>query len=84
VAGFENLLHIGQDFQAEGTELGTPVVDGGRADGAQDAVRYGRGARNLQKVAACGVEIGGQHGLKGWELEVDFLYSKYIRQEYSF
>jgi hypothetical protein len=62
VAGFENLLHIGQDFQAQGAELGTPVVDGGRADGTQDAVGYGRGTWDLQEVATGGVKVGNEHG----------------------
>jgi hypothetical protein len=62
VASFEYLLHIGQDFQAEGAELGTTVVDGGRADGAQDAIGYGRGAWDLQEVATGRVKVGNEHG----------------------
>jgi hypothetical protein len=62
VAGFENLLHIGQHLQAQGTELGATVVDGGRADGAQDAVGHGRRSWDLQEVATGGVKIGNEHG----------------------
>jgi hypothetical protein len=61
VAGFENLLHVGQHLLAQSAELGATVVDGGRADGPQDAIRHGRGAWNLQEVAARGVEIRGEH-----------------------
>ncbi len=62
VACFENLLYIGQDFQAQGAELRTTVVDGGRADGAQDPVGYRRWTWDLQEMATGGVEIGDEHG----------------------
>jgi hypothetical protein len=64
VAGFENLLHIGQHLQAQGAELGPTVVDGGRTDGPQNAIGHRRGARNLQEVTPGGVEVGGEHELK--------------------
>jgi hypothetical protein len=37
------------------------MVDGGQAHGPQNAVRHGAGARDLQKMAACGVKIQLQH-----------------------
>jgi hypothetical protein len=43
------------------------VVDGGRADGPQDAVGHRGGAWDLQEVATGGVKVGDEHGLKSLE-----------------
>ena len=49
-------------LRPERAELGPAVVDGGQADGAQDAVGHRAGAGNLQEVAAAGVFVESDHG----------------------
>jgi hypothetical protein len=60
--GLEDLLHAGNHLAAQRAELGPAVVDGGQADGAQDAVGHRAGARDLQEVAAAGVFVESDHG----------------------
>ena len=62
VLGLEDLLDVGQHLETERAELGATVVDGGQAHGAQHALGHGGGARDLQEMAAGGVEVGSQHG----------------------
>ncbi|MNN98957.1 hypothetical protein D3C81_2184840 [compost metagenome] len=61
--GLEDLLDIGQHLAPQRAELGTAVVDGRVAHGAQDAVGDRARARDLQEVAASRVEIEVDHGM---------------------
>src|SRR5688500_20294646 len=63
MAGLEDGLHAGQHLLAQAGELGPAVVDGGQADGPQDAVRHRAGARDLEEVAASEVVVELQHGV---------------------
>jgi hypothetical protein len=78
VAGFENLLHVGQHLLAQCAELGATVVDGGRTDGPQDAIGHGRGAWNLQEVATRGVEIRGEHARRSLSVFHSFFVFKLL------
>jgi hypothetical protein len=53
----EDLLDAREDFQPQLAEFRAAMIDGGIADGSQDAIGYRAGAWDLQKVATCGVKV---------------------------
>jgi hypothetical protein len=58
----EDRAHAVEDAQAQLAEVRPAMVDRLRGDGAQDALRHGRGARDLEKVPAGGAGSVGGHG----------------------
>ena len=55
--GLEDVLQTDQQFFAQHAKFRPAVVNGGQADGAQDAVWHRAGTGDLQEVAAGGVLV---------------------------
>ncbi|MNT63776.1 hypothetical protein D3C72_2016200 [compost metagenome] len=75
--GLEDLLDVGQDLAAQRAELRAPMVDGRIAHRTQDAVGHGARSRDLEEVAAGGVEVELDHRLS-LLCELCVLHSKYF------
>jgi hypothetical protein len=58
MAGLEDPLHTGQNRQTEGGKFGAPMVDHLAVDRAQNSIRNGRWAWDLQKMPTNRVTLG--------------------------
>jgi hypothetical protein len=79
--GLEDLRDALEHAQAQRTELGTAMVDGGQAHRPQDAVRHRRWAGDLEEMASGGVVVKREHGnvllwlrrlIFAYKLQIDF------------
>ena len=61
VSSFKNFLQVCHHLQAQGAKFWAAVVNGGQADGAQNAVRHWRGARDLQEMPPSRMKVKMKH-----------------------